>query len=238
MAKSLNVLAAQANAEVLIFIDPNIRKLTNESLIELAGFASQKEIGAVGAKISDANGNIKHGGIILGMNNLLGFAHRNFSVQSAGNFLRAQVINNFSAVSGVLAIRKDVFEENNGFDETCFNQGLYEIDLCLRLLEKGLRIVFNPYAEFIQTGTTSLENILNETSSDEIGHFQEKWKYLLESDRFYNENLSLINGNFSIQYPPRIKTMVGDLSYRRNFHNRCPQQLDLLIFATIKNYSG
>lgn len=204
-ATSFNSLAKNSQSDVLVFVDASIKTTQEESLLELVKIASQKNIGAVGGKILDKTGLVQNGGIILEPTKLVVFAHRGFSDLSTGGFIRAQVINNFSAVSGVLAIKRELFEKVNGFDEKNFNQGLYEIDLCLRLWEMGLRIVFTPYAKFIQEESSALENILKTDDSKEIPFFKEKWQSWVKRDRFYNENLSFENGGFGIQIPPRIK---------------------------------
>ncbi len=206
-ADALNLLANNSLSDVLIFVDASIETINEQSLIELAKFAMQKNIGAVGGKILDKNGMVRNAGIVLGGEKVINFAHRGMSKIDSGNLVRAQLINNFSAVSGVIAIRRELFQELNGFDAENFNQGLFEIDLCLRLREKGLRIVFNPFAEFVQNGNSAVENILQNIDSDEIIRFQQKWKLRLERDEFYNENLSLSDGKFEIEMPPRIKKL-------------------------------
>ena len=55
-------------------------------------------------------------------------------------------IDNFSAVTAAcLMMRRDVFEEIGGFDEelaVAFN----DVDLCLRIRERGYRVVYVPHA--------------------------------------------------------------------------------------------
>ncbi|MBX7170939.1 MAG: glycosyltransferase [Pyrinomonadaceae bacterium] len=204
-AETLNALANNSLSDVLIFVDENIKPISEESFSELAKIAMQNNIGAVGGKILTNKATVHNSGVILGVGKLLGFAHQGISKLAPGSFVRAQVVGNYSAVSGVVAIRHELFEEMKGFDTENFNQGLFEIDLCLRLREKGFRIVFTPHAEFIQKGFSTLEKILQTVDSVEIIRFRHKWQKRLERDKFYNENLSPENGRFAIQMPPRIK---------------------------------
>ncbi|HRH41705.1 MAG TPA: glycosyltransferase [Pyrinomonadaceae bacterium] len=204
-AESLNILAGNSLSDVLIFVDASLEIVSNESFSELAKIAVQKNIGAVGGKFLTKNATVRNGGVILGVDKLLGFAHQGISKLAPGSFVRSQVVGNFSAISGVVAIRRDLFQEMNGFDAKNFNEGLFEIDLCLRLREKGLRIVFTPHAEFIQKGKCVVEKALQNIDSAEFARFKEKWKRRLERDEFYNENLSLKNAKFAIELPPRIK---------------------------------
>jgi glycosyltransferase involved in cell wall biosynthesis len=204
-ASLLNSLAENSSSDVLIFVDENIEEYKVESFAELSRIAAQKSIGAVGGKILNKDFSVRNGGIILGANGLFGFAHQGFPTEATGIMVRSQVINNFSAVSGVLAIKRSLFLEMDGFNSEDFNKSLFEIDLCLRLLEKGYRNVFTPYAEFFQEGKSVIEKLLENQGLEEVKKFQIKWKKFLERDSFYNENLSLKDSTFSLEMPAKIK---------------------------------
>ena len=80
---------------------------------------------------------IQHAGIILGVGNITGHSHKYFPQESNGYFGRLKSVQNLSAVTGAcLMIRKNVFEELGGFDER-FVLAFNDVDLCLRLREKG-----------------------------------------------------------------------------------------------------
>ena len=204
-AKTFNSATKNSKADVLIFIDKGIIPNSVDWIKELASIAIQKEIGAVGGKIFSLDKTIRHNGIIGGINESIGFAFRNQNDEMFDTLNRTKVINNFSAVSGVLAIRRELFEELNGFDQINFNKGLFEIDFCWRLIEKGYRNVFTPYAEFKQTENSSTEKVLTDKNSAELNIFKTKWGNFIENDRFYNPNLSLENSQFKIAFPPRNK---------------------------------
>lgn len=205
-AAGLNHFAAKASGDVFVFLDGDFEPLESFWLGELVGLALQKEIGAVGAKILDADGRrIRHGGIILGAGGLIGFANRGLHRKENSSFLRAQLINNFSAVAGVLAVRREVFEAAaGGFDAESFPNGLFDVDFCLRLREKNLRVVFTPYAELSQLSESSAEKILTDENAPEAKNFKKRWAELIAADPFYNPNLSLENERFQIALPPRV----------------------------------
>lgn len=201
VAESLNNAAKKAQGDILIFLEANASPLSEDWVKELASLAWQKEIGVCGGKILNSNATIRNAGIILSIREAIGFAHHGYPADALGNFLRLALINNFSAVSGAFAVRREIF--GNGFDTENFPDGFYEIDLCLRLHAQGFRNVFTPYAEFMQTTESPTEKSLRENSA-EASRFKEKWGDILKNDPYYNPNLSLADEAFSIALPPRI----------------------------------
>jgi O-antigen biosynthesis protein len=204
-AEAFNSAARGATGKVLIFLDGDLEPLTDDWIDQLAGYALQKEIGAAGARILYRSGALRHGGIIHGINDFLGFAHRG-QTASLGHMARTSVINNFSAVSGAcIAIRREVFDELNGFDAENFPDGLYDADFCLRSGDNGYRIVWTPHVEFISDRETNTEKVITRKNSPAIGFFKEKWKSVIEKDPYYNPNLARSKEDFSVEIPPRLK---------------------------------
>ncbi|HEY0429091.1 MAG TPA: glycosyltransferase [Pyrinomonadaceae bacterium] len=198
-AAKLNFAAAQSDGEILCFVDLNLKPLAKDWLTELASFAFQKEIGAVGAKLLYKNGSVLHGGLIIGANDTVGVAHQNLPRASGGNFLRARLINNFSAVSvSCLAVRREVFREFGGFDAENLPDKFFDADFCLRLREKNYRIVFTPYAELIKASEKMPVSAEKAPTDAERKYFSRRWQKLVERDPFYNPNLSKKDASFSI----------------------------------------
>ncbi len=197
LASKFNFAAAKSRADVLIFVDSSIAIESRESLIELASHALRSEIGAVGGRICNPDSTVRNNGILIGINGLIGFSNRGLPKEFGGKFARNQVIQNFSAVSGVLAVRRELFEELGGFDDINFENGLFDVDFCLRLREKKYRIVFTPYAEFLQTNNSATENVL--PNSKEAKFFKTKWAKVIEYDPYFNQNLDRKRENYSVK---------------------------------------
>jgi hypothetical protein len=103
-----------------------------------------------------------------------------------------------------LLVRRDVFEEVSGFDERL--AVFYDIDLCLRIRERGYRIIWTPFAELyhreeISRGRNTIES---EQFQHEIRFMQEQWGEQLLQDPAYNPNLTLEREDFSLAFPPRV----------------------------------
>lgn len=198
-AERLNAAAKKATGDVLLFFKDGIEAASENWLREMASLALQKEIGAVGAKLLYRNGIIHHGGIVLGIEGSAGFAHRGLPGWFAENLLRAQVVNNFSAVLGsCMATRRDLFEESGGFDKALFANGLFDVDYCLRLQESGYRITWTPYAEFFMDEKAATEAAVENKDSKEVKAFQRKWAGVIENDPYYNPNLTREREDFSV----------------------------------------
>lgn len=205
LAACYNQIAENSDGEILVFLDGAFVPQNSDWLRELIGLAIQKNIGATGAKILNPDETIRNGGVVLGINNLFDFAHRDLPKEKAGNLARAQVINNFSAVSGVLATRREVFKNIGGFEDEIYADGLFDVDFCLRLRDQNLRTVFMPYAELIQLSVSATEKVMNAKDAPEADNFRKRWAFLIKSDPFYNPNFSLKKETFSLAMPPRVE---------------------------------
>lgn len=191
-AKRLNAAADQTDADLLVFLDAGIEPKDPNWLDELASFAFQQEIGAVGGKIVTPDSVVISNGLIIGSGDIVTNAHAGLYAEESGNMWRNLVVGNFSAVSvSAMAIRTDVFRSVGGFDSKTFPQALFDVDLCLRLRERGFRIVSTPYAEFVAERHSP-----RHITDDERNAFNKRWHGYIEHDPFFNEDLSGISGNF------------------------------------------
>ena len=160
--------------------------------------------GAVGAKLYYPDDTIQHAGVILGMGGIAGHPHGYFSKYSFGYFGRLVVVQNLSAVTGAcLMMRKDVFNEVEGFDER-YPLAFSDVDICLKVREKGYLVVWTPYAELYHYESKSRDYDdtpeKQERFKKEIELFKKKWGHILEKgDPYYNPNLTLDRDDFSIK---------------------------------------
>jgi GT2 family glycosyltransferase len=204
----INNYAVQfATGELLLFLNNDTEVINNDWLEELVSHAIRKEVGAVGAMLYYPNDTIQHAGVILGIDVVAGHAYRHFPKGHPGQFGRAWLPQYLSAVTGAcLMTRKEIFQEIGGFDKK-LEVGYNDIDLCLRIREKGYKIVWTPYAELYhyEGATRGIETIANPRARREAWTMIERWGKMLYFDPAYNPNLTLDRIDFSLAFPPRVK---------------------------------
>ncbi len=180
-----NLGARHASGDVLVFMNDDIEPLDSEWLTTLLAHANRREVGAVGAKLVYPSGAIQHAGIVTGIMEGAGHLHRNTFGSPYWNWL--PFTRNVSAVTGAcLAIRKSVFEELGGFDES-FPVNYNDVDLCLRARQAGYEVIVEPAAvlrhyecQSRQAGVRLEERYL----------FEQHWAAWLEhGDPFYSPYL-------------------------------------------------
>ncbi|MFL6527216.1 MAG: glycosyltransferase [Chthoniobacterales bacterium] len=208
-SKLNNLGVSQARGDVIALVNNDIEVTNAGWLSEMVSHALRPEIGAVGARLRYPNGTIQHAGVILGAGGIGNHAHIGIRDES-GYFSRAHLIQNFSAVTAAcMVLRKSVYEQVGGLDETNLAVAFNDVDLCLRIVEAGYRIVYTPYAELIHYESSSRgfedthEKRARFLAENEFMHA--KWREKIENDPAYNPNLSLGARLFALASPPRVK---------------------------------
>ena len=198
-----NFGAKHASGEYLLFLNNDTEIMNEDSIEELLGYCMRKDVGAVGARLYYEDGTIQHAGVIVGLGGVAGHAFPAYPHDAVGYFGRIVMAQDYSAVTAAcIMVKKSVFEETGGFDEG-FAVAFNDIDLCLKIREKGWLIVYNPYAELSHyesksRGYEDTEEKVKRFNS-EIDLFLKKWKGFLEQgDPYYNPNLTLSRGDFSL----------------------------------------
>jgi GT2 family glycosyltransferase len=203
-----NYAVSKIKSKYVVFLNNDTEVISNEWLSAMLEHAQRKDVGAVGAKLIYSNNTIQHAGLIVGIVGnppVAGHGHRHFPRNDNGYFGRANIINNVSAVSAAcMMLRKEVFEEVGGFDEENLAVAFNDVDLCLKIREKGYLIVYTPYAELYHHESLSrgYEDTpeKQERFQKEVAFMRRKWGRVIdEGDPYYNPNLTLEKEDFSIR---------------------------------------
>lgn len=201
-----NYGARAATGDYLILLNNDTQVRSEAWIEEMLGYCQRENTGIVGARLLYPDDTIQHAGVLIGIRGFAGHVEAGAKRTDSGYFGRIQAVQDISAVTGAcLMIRKTVFDEVGGLDES-FAVSLNDVDLCLRVREKGYLIVMNPGAELYHyesksRGSDEKKDRQNhERFKKEIGHFRKRWKRLLEEgDPYYNPNLSLRYGDSRVR---------------------------------------
>jgi hypothetical protein len=152
--------------------------------------------------------------VILGIGGVAGHWHRFAERDDPGYFGRAQLTQNFSAVTAAcMLVPKAVFDLVGGFDEENLPVAFNDVDLCLRIGEAGYRIVWTPDATLhhIESVSRGFEDTMEKRTRyrRECDYMRQKWGERLTSDPCYNPNLSLDQESPALAFPPRLDPL-GD----------------------------
>ena len=106
-------------------------------------------------------------------------------------------------------MKNELFKSIGGFNQEDLPVAFNDIDLCLRIKQQNLLIVYTPYSELYHYESASrgsdqtIEN--SQRFQKEIKYMLEKWGDILKSDPYYNPNLTLEKEDFSMAELREIK---------------------------------
>ena len=199
-----NFGARYATGEYLLFLNNDVTVITPDWLEEMLGVCQRKEVGAVGVKLFYPDGTIQHAGCVVGLGGVAGHLFVDMPGDRTGYLHKASLLQDLSAVTAAcMMMKKAVFWEAGGFTEklaVAFN----DVDLCLKVREKGWLIVYDPYVQLyhMESKTRGAEDDKQKVRrfQTEIEYMRSHWlKILKGGDPYYNKNLSLTKWNYSLR---------------------------------------
>jgi GT2 family glycosyltransferase len=198
-----NFAVSKANGAIVGLINNDIEVISPDWLTEMVSWAIQPDVGCVGAKLYYPNDTIQHAGIIVGLGGVAGHSHKYFPREDRGYFFRLKLTQNLSAVTGAcLLIRKAVYEEVGGLDDTNLAVAFNDVDLCLKVAGAGYLNVWTPFAELyhLESVSRGAEDAPEKIArfGREIAFMEEHWATRAKRDPFYSPNLTLDREDFSI----------------------------------------
>src|SRR6202171_54593 len=180
--------AAQTTSPYLLFLNDDTSVISPDWMEAMLEHAQRPQVGAVGCMLLFPHGAIQHAGVVIG----LGVAAHPFRGldERRGPYYSAlsHVTRNCAAVTGAcLLTRRQVFDEVGRFDEKNLPTCYQDVDLCLKMGERGYRIVYTPYARLYHHESATKIAV---AQPHEIEYMHSRWKGMIKNDPFYNPNLS------------------------------------------------
>jgi glycosyltransferase involved in cell wall biosynthesis len=202
-AAVLNRAIAHLREDFIAVLDASVEPTDTRWLSRLMGYAQLPGVGCVGPRVLDADGQIRHAGIVLGMHDETA-PDRAFAGHVANEvsyYFQAEVARNVSALPGdCLLTRRSTFHELGGFDAKQFPENLFAADYCRRLAARGLRTVCHGGVDMVQ-----LQCSPSRDDPIEVCRLQEL--HGRSPDACYNPNLSSRHGFRvvpSCPHPPEV----------------------------------
>jgi len=205
-----NFAIRQTTGDLVCLLNDDTEVMSEDWLTEMVSHVLQPGVGAVGAKLYYPDGRIQHGGVILGVHGVAAHSYNLSGRLSPGYFGRLQMAQHMSAVTAAcMVVRREAWEQVGGLDEQNLPIAFNDVDFCLRLREKGWGVVWSPYAELFHHESISRgpDDVGPRAAafSREVDYMQERWgPRVLRNDPYYNPNLTLVAGDFSMAWPPRV----------------------------------
>ena len=198
-----NLAAATARGEILALVNNDIEVIDEAWLSEMVAIAAQPDIGAVGAKLLYSDGSVQHAGVVGGVGTVTAHSHKHFPGDASGYMNRLMVEQTVLAVTGAcLVVGAEKYRLAGGLDEENLAIAFNDVDLCLKLAEKGYRTVFTPWARLYHHESASRGLDVTKKKAErfarEAAFMTAKWKERVLIDRFYNPHLTRRYEDFAL----------------------------------------
>jgi GT2 family glycosyltransferase len=204
-SKINNLGARLAKGDYLLFLNNDTEVIDGKWLESMLEHSQRPEVGVVGALLlypgrEDSQSRyhrIQHAGVILGVGGVANHAFRGLPYETSNYFGLHRVVRNCSAVTAAcIMLRKNVFDEVGGFDED-FKIVFQDVDLCLRVREKGYSVVYTPHSILHHN-----ERATRTLHPDADENFMiDRWKNtIIDGDPYYNPNLTLLREDYSLSF--------------------------------------
>ena len=221
-----NAAARQSTADFIGLINNDVEAINADWLTEMTSLAMRPDVGCVGAKLLYSNDTIQHGGVIIGIGDVAGHAHKYFPKDSPGYVDRLHYTQQMTAVTAAcLIVRREIFNEVGGLNEKNLSIAFNDVDFCLRVHSRGYRNIFTPFAELYHHESISRGT---EDTPQKRERFNKERQYMIDQydidginqlpiDLFYSPSLTKVHENFAISNS--LKDTLGGIRARERMRS-------------------
>lgn len=171
-ARAANLAASRTTSEYLLFCDGEGRlaRGAGDAWIDaLLAHAERRGVGAVGCRLLYRDGRLRQGGRSIDLDALSQRPSERIPDTDKAPPWDDRPFNPAMVRADCMMIARDRFETVGGFDATRLPRSLYDVDLALRLRERGLRNVYTPDVTF------ACGFAREAPPTDEIAYMWERW---------------------------------------------------------------
>ncbi|WCM25711.1 glycosyltransferase family 2 protein [Sphingomonas sp. QA11] len=198
-----NRAVAEARGRMLCLLNNDVEMIGADWLAIMVTQALREDVGAVGAQLLYPDGRIQHAGVVTGVGRAAGHAHRFVRPEAEGYFRRHALPQFTSAVTAAcLVVERDRFLAVGGLDERNFAVAFNDVDLCLRLNERGWQSLYEPRARLIHHESVSRgldrDPVGVRRFAGELAALKARWGTDESVDPFHHPELSLYSERFVV----------------------------------------
>jgi GT2 family glycosyltransferase len=200
-----NFAARDARGRFLCLLNNDTEVVEPAWLTEMMRYAVRPQVGAVGAKLLYDDGSIQHAGVVVGIGEAAGHAHRNLPADQPGYFRMPHVAQFVTAVTAAcLVVEKQKFEDVGGLDEEKLAVAFNDVDLCLKLQSAGWRNAYVPHAVLLHHESKSRGSDMSPLNINryrsELVTLQQRWGTKTYDDPLHNPNLDRYSETFVLAF--------------------------------------
>ena len=196
-----NWAARQAQGELLLFLNNDVEALHTGWLEALAEQAQRTEVGAVGPRLFYPDGLVQHAGVAVGIGGLADHPwagqHPDAWTPTGPSYWTRDLL---AVTAACLMVEHEKFDAVNGFDERFIVCG-GDVDLCLRLHERGLWNVMTPFARLLHRESATRRK--DPPANDVRESLRAYAPYLDGGDPFFNPNLTRADRSCRVAAPTK-----------------------------------
>jgi len=196
-----NYAAGLAKGSLLLFLN-NDTEVTDGGFMErMAGYCLRDGAAACGALLLYPDGTVQHAGAAVGIGGAAAHVLQGLPVPTEGGrtaFMKTRCVS--AATAACLMVRRGAFEEAGGFDAD-FAVAYNDIDLCLKLTEKGYRVIEDTgsvlyHYESLSRGLDALDEKKRQRQIAEARLLRERHPGIFrDGDPFFNAHYDLLSAD-------------------------------------------
>jgi GT2 family glycosyltransferase len=195
-SEAINLGADAARGDYLLILNDDTQIRRHDSVRAMLELAQLPGVGAVGARLTFPDGRNQHSGILF-LGGLPTHASHLARSRDTGHFGSIITPRNYLAVTGAAMMTpRQLFADLGGLDPA-WPGDYQDIDYCLRIGERGLRVVYSPYAQFTHAQGASMAR-KTPTPAD-AALFLSRWGGVVGSDPYYSP---MLDQQFPRMYEP------------------------------------
>lgn len=180
-----NLGASRARGEYLAFLGEDTEVIEPDWIDQLLLYAAMPSVGAAGPTLTHPDGRVDAAGYAIGLYDPAVPAMRGFEAEGDGYYGSLCCAREVSAIGmECMLIRRALFEEIGGFEEA-YSRQFADLDLCMRLAQRGLASVCAPSPRTV-TRTTEARRLSDFDVIDRALFVDRTYERLEAGDPYYN----------------------------------------------------